>query len=47
MDSDNTNPIALVLVLLTIVSIGAFASVNNTRDIPNPVDLNSVTIYGE
>ena len=47
MDFEKLNPIALVLVLLTIVSIGAHASITSNPDLLNPVDLQSTSVYGE
>ena len=47
MDSEKLNPVALALILLTIVSIGAHASITSNPDILNPIDLQSTTVYGE
>ena len=47
MDFEKLNPVALALILLTIVTVGAHASITSNPDILNPVDLQSTTVYGE
>ena len=47
MDFEKLNPVALALILLTIVTVGAHASITSNPDLLTPVDLQSTTVYGE
>ena len=47
MDSEKLNPVALALILLTIVSVGACTNITSNPDMLNPIDLQSTTVYGE